>query len=138
MSSSEIVNFIRESDESRGALKHYQRRYRRARRIMWFGDAMKYVGYFLAAAIYTGGLVAYQLNASERTGFPVLTVSLFICAGLVGLTFYAMGVRICAQCQVLDALLDSAVYACPFLSDRQRARAVSLKKSGGVQTIRAA
>lgn len=138
MSSTEIINFIGGSDESRGALKRYQGRYRLARSIVWFGDAMKYLGYFVAAAIYTSGLVAYQLNPTERTGFPVLTVSLFICAGLVGLTFYAMGVRICAQGQVLEALLDSAVYACPFLSDVQRAKAVSLKKSGGVQAIRAA
>jgi hypothetical protein len=51
-----------------------------------------------------------------------------VVGGLVWLGFFILGVIICAQGQMLLAVLDSAVHTSPFLNNSLRASIMSLKK----------
>lgn len=74
------------------------------------GQTVKFVGFVFAALVILGGLVA-----STRMGTAAVFVGLFL-GILVALPFYALGVLVSAQGQILKAALDTAVNTSPLLS----------------------
>jgi hypothetical protein len=113
--------------------------YRTARTMTGLGTTVKTIGLVAAAVIFLFWFIVGIAAASETSnapfaakssagtaGFFVSTIIGVIFAALVGGLFFLLGVLISAQGQLLMAGADSAVYASPFLTDEERAAAMSL------------
>jgi hypothetical protein len=74
------------------------------------GQTVKLVGFLFAALVTLGGLVAAS-KMGAVVGFAGLLFGI-----LVALPFYALGVLVSAQGQILKATLDTAVNTSPILS----------------------
>jgi hypothetical protein len=89
------------------------------------GRTVKVVGLVVAALIALGGFaVVSKLDVAFGFGFAGLLVG-----ALAALPFYALGVLVSAQAQILKATLDTAVNTSPLLS-RDEIRQI-LTRSGG-------
>lgn len=119
--------------------------YRTARTMTGLGTTVKTIGLLAAAVIFLFWFVVGIAAASETSsapfaaqssagtaGFFVSTIIGVIFATLVGGLFFLLGVLISAQGQLLMATADSAVYASPFLTDEERATAMSLPDKAAV------
>lgn len=113
--------------------------YRTAHVLTGLGTTVKTVGIIVAAIILlfwfiVGVAAASQTTSSQfTTQSSVGTVSFFVSmiigvifSALVGGLFFLLGILISAQGQLLMAQADSAVHTSPFLSDKERAAAMSL------------
>lgn len=111
------------------AIERYQDAYRVARRINGIGQGIKLFGVLLSLL-----LIAAVVLAIKRGWFPERipagTVGIGIGTGvtviLILLFFWIIAIFIAASGQSLKAQLDDVVYRSPFLSDEQRAEAMSL------------
>lgn len=128
-------------------VKRYLDLYRAARLLIAVGSTVKRVGIVLAIIVFVFWLVVGILawsqtqpsspfGPSPTTQSAVQTVSLFVCivigavcGALIGGLFFLLGVLISAQGQLLTAHADVAVHTSPFLSDEERANAMSLPYS---------
>lgn len=113
--------------------------YRRAYVMIGLGTTVKTVGIVVAAVIFFFWFIVGIAVASETSNSPFTaqssagTVSFFVSTiigaifgALVGGLFSLLGILISAQGQLLMAHADSAVHTSPFLSDKERAAAMSL------------
>jgi hypothetical protein len=118
--------------------------YRAARLLVGLGITVKIVGVVAAIVIFlfwfiVGAAAASQTPSSSPFGpspatqSAAQTVTFFVCVvigavfgALVGGLFFLLGVLISAQGQLLMAHADSAVHTSPFLSNEERAAAMSL------------
>lgn len=131
----------RESHESRKIVERYEDAYRVARIINWTGETIKLLGMVLASLVLCGAMYVYlsttpPYSANQVTliqGVPGiqqwghgLTIILVIIAICIGVGAYTKGMLVCARGQSLKAQLDCAVNSSPFLSNAQRADAMSL------------
>lgn len=135
MSAAIIATFSQESDDSTFAIRRYQDGYRTAEAVTTFGQTVKLGGIFTAGFIFVAGLVEFILNPAEHHGFPVVFASLIACAFLLILISQALGVGLRGQGQLLKAALDSDVYSSPFLSNAERAQAMSLRERPAVPNV---
>jgi hypothetical protein len=107
-------------------LRRYRDAYRVANTIVAIGTTIKVVGAVVAAAVFlfTGSTVLSLL----RSNYGLVIVGLVgaIPAAIIWLLFWLFGVLASAQGQVLLASLDGAVNTSPFLTDDQRADAMSI------------
>jgi hypothetical protein len=115
-------------------LKRYIDAYRVARFTTGAGSLIKISGGVLAVVIGLGTLfVAGQYrNSTEQMVFFFIGVISAVFAG--GLLFL-FGVLVAAQGEVLKAILDTAVNASPFLTNKQRAEIMSLRGSSQTHKI---
>lgn len=113
--------------------------YRAASIMTGLGTTVKTIGLIAASVIFLFWLIVGVAAVSETSNAPFAaqssagTVTFFIStiigvifAALVGGLFFLLGVLISAQGQVLMAGADSAVCVSPFLTDEERATAMSL------------
>lgn len=117
--------------------------YRAARLLVGLGTTVKTVGLAAAGIILAFWFIVgvFALSQPERsssfggsaTASAAQVVTFFICVVigavfgvLIGGVSFLLGVLISAQGQLLMTHADSAVYASPFLSDEERAAAMSL------------
>jgi hypothetical protein len=107
--------------------------YREARAVVSLGVAIKTVGWILGAILGCAAVYLYIQSQPHTTasssllGVPAwVSFVVGIWAIATVLAFWVIGVLVCAREQHLMASLDSAVNSSPFLSNEQRARAMSL------------
>ena len=100
------------------ALGRYKDLYRHAHGIVGFGNTVKVLGWIAGLLVVGASLMASgDGGVSKYALVPGVIVGAIVLAVL-----FALGVVICASGQVLLAQADSAVFACPFLSDDDRGR----------------
>ena len=128
MSAAAINTFTPASHDSAAAIKRYQEGYRAAETVVRFSRTVKNGGVFAGGVVLVGGLVEFILNPIEHHGFPVAFA--FLLAGAVLLTMISQffGMELRGQGELLKAAIDSDVNSSPFLSNAQRASAMSLRK----------
>jgi hypothetical protein len=106
------------------ATKRYSDAYRVAAFYVGFGNTMKGIGVAIGILFALIGLIASQAG-NGFIGVVAVIAGLFL-GVMAGSIFYIAGILISADGQTLRAELDVAVYACPFLSDEERAKVMSL------------
>lgn len=135
MSAAVITTFDTQSNDSTVAIRRYQDGYLVADGVVTFGQSVKLGGIFVGGVIFVAGLVEFILNPAEHHGFAAIFALLIACAVLLILIsqILAMGLR--GEGHLLKAALDSDVNSSPFLSNTQRARAMSLRERPPVPKI---
>jgi len=108
------------------AVERYQDAYCTAERAVASADIVRRGGIFVGGVVFVAALVAFQLSPAERSGFPVLSVCLIAFAVWVVLVSQVVGLGIHILGNVLKAAVDSNVNSSPFLSNAERAKAMSL------------
>jgi len=103
-------------------IKRYKDAYLVARATDGIGGVVKFIGALLGIIIVIAGFVV----GSQGRDNTMFVVGSFILAAIVTIPFYVLGVLVSAHGQVLKASLDEAVHTSPFLTDHQRASAMSL------------
>jgi len=135
MGAAVITAFTPESTHSTAAIRRYQDGYRTAEEVVTFGQNVELGGIFAGGVVFVAGLVEFLLNPAEHHGFAVIFASLIACAVLLILISQILGTGLRGEGQLLKAALDSDVNSSPFLSNTQRARAMSLRERPSVPTI---
>jgi hypothetical protein len=132
MSTAVISTLIPESSEPTAAIERYEDAYRAAEKAIAFCDTVKRGGIFAGGVVFVAAMVTFQLSPAERSGFPVISVLLIafavwlvLISQVVGTGFHVMG-------RLLKAAVDSGVNSSPFLSNAQRAKAMSLRKGPAI------
>jgi len=128
MASTVIIPFAPETKESGPARERYQEAYRAAETTARFSETIRNGGLFIAGAVWFVALIVFQARSAERSGFPVVSVSLVACAVLAILISHIMSMGFQAWAQLLKTTVDSAVASSPFLSNAQRMEAMFLGK----------
>ena len=128
MSAAVITTLDPQFNDSTAAVGRYQEGYRLAEALVAFSYTVRYGGIFLGGVVLVGGIVEFILNLAEHQGFPVIFASLIACAVMLALISQIIGRGLQGEGQLLRAGLDSDVNSSPFLSNAQRARAMSLRK----------
>lgn len=112
-------------------VRRYQDSYMVARTANAFGKLAKLVGFGSAGIIgFIGLLLTFIMIGSYRdsgVGFVVFLIVL-VTGAVVGAIFYVFGIVLSALGQNLMAVLDSAVYASPFMTQEQKAQAMNIAK----------
>ncbi|SRR6266404_93786 len=103
--------------ESTALMKRYRDAYLVAKATATIGKVIKGIGILVAVL---GVIVAVQ-SASRGTGLVI-----FLLPAFVGALLYCVGVLVAAQGQILLATLDTAVNSSPFLTNEDKAKAISL------------
>lgn len=109
------------NSESSALLKRYKDAYLVAKATVTIGTTIEIVGLVLAILIIGGSFAAANHQKIAVFGIIGLIVGVFI-----GVLFYLLGVLVKAQGQILRATLDTAINSSPFISDEQKARALTL------------
>ncbi|HXT17877.1 MAG TPA: hypothetical protein VN706_19730 [Gemmatimonadaceae bacterium] len=99
------------------ALRRYSDAYLVARTIVAVGTTVKIIGVVLGILIAVAGLL---------TGQGGVVAAAVIGGVVAGVTLYVTGVLVSSVGQLQQATLDSAVNSSPFLTDIERATAMSL------------
>lgn len=128
MSAAVIATFDTQSSDSTAAVGRYESGYRAAQALLTFSYTVRYGGIFLAGVVLVGGIVEFILNAAEHRGFPVVFGLLLASAVMLTLISQILGRGLQGEGQLLWVAVDSDVNSSPFLSNAQRARAMSLRK----------
>jgi len=128
MSTGAILPFAPESNPSTGAIERYREAYHVARTTTAFAETVKLGGIFLGGVLVVAATIAYQLGRAWHSGFPVASLALFACAIVVVLAAHVWEKVFQAQGRLLEMSVDSAVNSSPFLSNAQRAAAMSLRQ----------
>lgn len=108
------------ADDGAAPVDRYLDAYRVASGVVWIGDVVKGLGFVIGAVLVVGAVT--QFEGGARFGGIVFGI-------LVALAFWVGGVFTSAHGQLLRATLDTAVHSSPFLTDRERALAMSLPPS---------
>ncbi len=128
MSAAVITTFIPESGDATAVIKRYQDAYSRAEAVVRFSRTVKLGGIFAGGVVFVAGLVEFILNPVEHDGFPVVFAFLVACAVLWILISLSAAVLLQGEGRLLQAAFDADVNSSPFLSNAQRALAMSLRK----------
>lgn len=91
--------------------KRYSDAYLVAQTVNGTGQTVKFVGFLFAVLVILAGLVAAS-RIGAAAGFAGLLLGI-----MSALPFYALGVLVSAQGQILKAALDTAVNTSPILSE---------------------
>jgi hypothetical protein len=130
-----VLTFTPESNDSTAAIRRYQGGYRAAEAVITFGQTVRLGGIFAGGVVLVGSLVEFILNPAEHQGFAVIFAALIACAVLLMLISQILAMGLHGQGQLLKAALDSDVNSSPFLSNTQRARAMSLRERTTVPKV---
>jgi multisubunit Na+/H+ antiporter MnhG subunit len=134
MSAAVITALTPQSNDATAAVARYQDAYQAAEAVVTFSRTVKLGGIFLAGVIYMVGVVEFILDPREHVGFPLMFALLVACAVLSALASQVVSMGLRGEGQLLKAALDSDVNSSPFLSNTQRALAMSLRKRLPVPT----
>lgn len=106
----------------------YSDAYRVARATVLIGNLIKVVGVLLGLLVGVGlfALIATQARLLGGMGAVGFFVSLLLGGGIFAF-FFVLGVVVSAQGQLTRATLDGAVNSSPFLTNAERAEAMSLR-----------
>jgi hypothetical protein len=115
---------VTETAESMAFSMRYKDAYLVARTVVGFSTLVKVVGVILAIVIFVVGL---SIGRNGELFLPGLLLAL-----VVGFMFFMFGVLIAAQGQMLQASLDTSVNSCPFLTNEQRTRIMSISAPSAV------
>lgn len=120
-----------ESVESIRVSGRYTDAYRQARFIVGIGSTVKVIGYIIGALVFVGAFALSSPGNAQPAGLiPLRGQDLILGSAIVALVviahFWVVGTLVCSWGQHLMAGLDCAVNSSPFLSDSQRASAMSL------------
>ncbi|HRH98829.1 MAG TPA: GYF domain-containing protein, partial [Prosthecobacter sp.] len=112
------------ASQSKPVIKRYWDAYLTARAVTGFGGIIKTFGVIFGMLIAVAGLIV----AVNGRGFDPIEVAIGALVGafFIAVPFYALGVLVSAQGQVLKASLDTAVNSSPFLTDQDRIQVMSL------------
>jgi hypothetical protein len=106
------------------AATRYDDAYSVAGAIIGWAALIKVFGAAAAVAVFVASIASGDAVGLDAGGAAVIIG--FLCGSLMWAVFYGIGVVVAAQGQILRASLDSAVHSSPFLTDQQRAEAMSL------------
>ena len=120
MGSTVVIPFAPETKENQAARDRYRNAYRIAETTAGFSETIRNGGLFLAGTMWFGALITYQARSGERSGFPVVSVSLVACAVLAILVSHIMSIAFRAWTQLLEMAIDAAVNSSPCLSNAQK------------------
>lgn len=126
MSAATIIPFAPEANENTGAVERYRQAYLVARTITDFSENVKLGGIFVGGVFVVAATIAYQLGRAWHSGFPGASLVLVACAVVAVLAAHVWEKVFQAQGHLLEMSIDSAVNSSPFLSNKQRAAAMSL------------
>jgi len=126
MSAAVIPIRVPESRESKAAVERYQDAYRAAEKAIAFGENVRLGGMFLGGVVFIVAVVAFVLSPTAHSGIPGVSFLLFAGTVLLVSISHVLGRGFCVQGQLLKAALDADVNSSPFLSNAQRAKAMSL------------
>lgn len=129
MSTATVIPFPPENIERKAAIERYHHLYRVAEKAIDFAETVKLTGIFLSGILVITGLIAYQVNRADHSGFPTLAVSLIACAIPMVLAAHLWEMVFSAVGHLLEAAVDSAVNSSPFLSNPDRAQVISLGRN---------
>jgi hypothetical protein len=115
-------------------VNRYRDLYRAASLLTGLGTTVKTIGIVVAIVILFFWFIVGIATVSETSSSPFAgTAGFFVCTiigvvfgALVGGLFFLLGILISAQGQLLMVHADAAVHTSPFLSDMERAAAMSL------------
>lgn len=128
MSLALITTLTPESSDATAAITRYQDGYEGAEAVLTSSRTVKLGGIFLAGVVFMVGLVEFILNSTEHHGFPLIFGLLAACAVCLALVSQIIATGLRGEGKLLKAALDSDVNSSPFLSNAQRALAMSLRK----------
>ena len=134
MSTATIIPFAPESSESTRAIERYRQAYHAAQTTTDFAETVRLGGVFLGGVFVVAATIAYQLSRAWHSGFPVASLSLLACAIVAVLASHVWEKVFQAQGRLLEMTVDSAVNSSPFLSNTQRAAAMSLRQEAATVT----
>jgi hypothetical protein len=138
MSTATILPFTPESSESTGAVERYRQAYHVAQTTSEFAETVKLGGIALGGVFVVAATIAYQLARAWHSGFPIAALSLLACAIVAVLASHVWQRLFVSQGHMLEMTIDSAVNSSPFLSNAQRAAAMSLRQeAANVTSIQA-
>jgi len=132
MSAAVVATLNPESNESTEVIERYAKGYRIAEKVFNFGESVAMGGIFLGGVLVVGAMVELLMNPAERYGFPLVFVSMIACGVLLALVSQLPGMGFRGLGQLLKAAVDADVNSSPFLSNAQRAKAMSLRKRAAV------
>jgi len=134
MSAAVITTFTPKSSDATAAIARYRDGYQAAESVVTFSQTVKLGGIFLAGVVFMVGLVEFVLNPTEHHGFPLIFALLVACAVWLALVSQIVAIGLRGEGHLLRAALDSDVNSSPFLSNAQRALAMSLRERPPVPT----
>jgi len=106
-----VVPFIPDSTESRSAMGHYQTAYFKAKAASDLANSIKYTCLMGAGFVFMASILIRQSVRSERSGFPVLSLSMVIGALLVVVIADLWSRLLERRARSLRRLMESAVTA---------------------------
>lgn len=106
-------------------IRRYKDAYIVARVTNGFGGMIKAIGVVIAAILV---LIGLMVTSNGRIGDATFAMGVVaIAVGVItGVWFYAIGVLVSTQGQILKASLDNAVNNSPFLTNEYKAKIMSL------------
>lgn len=125
MNTATVIPFAPKSGEDGGAGGRYRHAYQVAETITEFAKTVKLCGIFLGGVFVVAATIAYQLNRTWHSGFPVGSLSLLACAIFAVLASHVWEKVFQAQGQLLEMTVDSAVNLSLSLSNARRLAAMS-------------
>ena len=130
MSTAVIIPFAPKETETdtTAAMGRYKHAYAVSKMTFGLGETVSLGGIFLAGMLWVCALVAYQAIPSERSVFPVVSVSLVAAAAWIVLVSRVVSRGFCVLAQLLETVVDSVVTSSPFLSNPRRVKVMSLRK----------
>jgi len=134
MSAAVITTFTPESSDATATITRYQHGYEAAGAIVRFSQTVKLGGIFLSGVVLMVGVVEFILNPIEHHRFPLIPALLAACAICLVLASQAVAMGLRGEGQLLKAALDQDVNSSPFITNAQRALAMSLRKRPPVPT----
>ncbi len=131
MSTATVLSFAPGREDATAAMARYEHLYQVAEKVIDFGNTIRLSGIFLGGMLIISGIVAYQVNRTEMTGFPSVSLTLGACAIAVVLVAHVLDRYFVAQGHLLEVAVDTAVYSSPFLTNAQRTRLMGLERAVG-------
>jgi hypothetical protein len=122
-----------QSSRANAAKVRYKNAYFAADTISFVGGIIKGVSIILAGAIAVAAILkSQQLGSDSGQDTSILVYAGLGFALVTGVIGYVLGILVCAVGEIHKATLDSAVNSSPFLSDDQKAEAMSLMRSSNL------
>jgi hypothetical protein len=115
--------------DSQKASERYEDAYQHARSIEQAGNIIRAGGWLLGIVIFCGAILAAHTAATVETPAADWLAPGSLAIGAVITVFFSwlIGILVSARGELLQASVDSAVNSSPFLSNAQRAMAMSLR-----------
>jgi hypothetical protein len=124
-----------QSSQANSARDRYKNAYLVAGTITFVGGSIKGISIILAGVIAVSSILkSQQLGQDSGQDASFLMYAGLGFALVTGVIGYILGILVCAVGEIHKATLDSAVNTSPFLSDNQKAEAMSLPHTSTVSS----